>query len=142
MPAWSIVAHSLGKSLGLARPPILAAVGEPFVRTRTNLREAMSTVLSSSVRDKCGNRLEEDLDVQPEPPAVDVNEIPFNPSIEVCFLARLHLPQTGDAWLHRQATAMPDVVAVMKTSLRPIDRFRIVLAIIDSTPRSALSAPG
>src|SRR5262245_30592264 len=58
------------------------------------------------------DRPEQDLEVEPHRPAVDVGEIELDPPVEVLLAPSLHLPQPGDAGLHRQPAAMPQVVAL------------------------------
>ena len=48
------------------------------------------------------DRPRQDLDVQPERPAVDVFEVGGDPAIELRLAARPDLPQAGDPRLHRQ----------------------------------------
>src|SRR5215218_653214 len=60
--------------------------------------------------DDRGNRPEQDLDVEPQRPAVDVLEVALDPSIEVGLTPRADLPEAGDTGLHRQPAPVPHVV--------------------------------
>src|ERR1035437_538890 len=69
-------------------------------------RPGLSPCAGEHRRDRTGD----DLEVEPERPAVDVFEILLNPAVELGFAAAADLPQARHARLHGETAAMPDVV--------------------------------
>src|SRR4051812_26816329 len=57
-----------------------------------------------------GDRAKQDLHVEPQRPPVDVLEIRLDPAVELRLAPAADLPQAGDPGLHRQPTAVPQVV--------------------------------
>src|SRR5262249_33044871 len=53
------------------------------------------------------NRTQQNLEVQPERPFVNVLQIQLHPLLERNVAATTHLPQTGDARLHAESPALP-----------------------------------
>jgi len=58
------------------------------------------------------DRPQDDLDVAPERPAVDVLEVELHPLVEVDLAAAAHLPGAGDPGPHREAAALPALVLI------------------------------
>src|SRR5207253_6082595 len=56
------------------------------------------------------NRAQQDLQIEPRRPVVDILEIELHPAVEVDLVAAADLPQTRQSRLHRQPPAMPPVV--------------------------------
>src|SRR5262249_22486892 len=53
-----------------------------------------------------GNRAQQNLEIQAQRPAVDVEKIHLDPTVEIDGVATAHLPETGHARAHRQPTAL------------------------------------
>src|SRR5437660_8286777 len=59
------------------------------------------------------NGAEQDLHVEPQRPLIDVLEIHANPVVEIRDpVPSADLPQTRDAWPHRQLSLVPELVAL------------------------------
>ena len=78
-------------------------------------------------RDRSG----EDLEVEPERPAIDVEQVAFDPQVELGFLTRLDLPQPGDARLHAESTAVPRVIPLHLVLARRTGPTRLISPFSD-----------
>src|SRR5262245_40209845 len=57
-----------------------------------------------------GNGAEEDLEVEPQRPLIDVGEVELHPGLEVDLVAAADLPDAGDAGPHREPAPLPALV--------------------------------
>src|SRR3954451_10519568 len=56
------------------------------------------------------NRAQQDLQIEPWRPVVDVLQVELHPAVEVDLVAAADLPETRQSRLHRQPPPMPPVV--------------------------------
>src|SRR5213593_1988818 len=96
-------------SLPAGAPPGASAAAAAHARasapvrvSRTPLMSKFYSLVGAAAAEHRGDRLQEDLDVEPEGPVVDVLHLALDPVLEL-RRAPVHLPQAGDARLHAEA---------------------------------------
>src|SRR5450759_3009434 len=80
-----------------------------------NARRSMDVSMNGSAALQCDHSRYgpgDDLEIEPQRPAIDVLEIALDPPVEVGIVPRADLPETGDAGFHRQPPPVPDVIAL------------------------------
>src|SRR6266571_7774630 len=70
---------------------------------RRSLRRALAG-------ENCGDRSQQNLQVEARRPVIDVIEVELHPAIEVNRVAAADLPETRQSRFHRKAPAMPPVI--------------------------------
>src|SRR5579864_1771244 len=86
------------------------------VRPLSGLSARASRKISDGARtlQNCRDRLDQNLQVQPQRPFVDVLHVEFHPFLERHRAATIHLPEAGNSWADTETPPVPILIESRK----------------------------